>query len=142
MTQAVIFHSKIYGHPFVKKNCQKIIYHKYLKRNIAVYTTNYTGWANDAMMQLGRTNRSGRLVKKIDSPIDKPIILKCHFYVQDNRRCDISALYEGIQDILVKCQILKDDNWKIVQGHDGSRVFVDKENPRIELWILEEVATT
>jgi Holliday junction resolvase RusA-like endonuclease len=92
------------------------------------------------MMQLGLSSRGKwRVVKDRPEGIDFPVIMKCHFYVKDNIRRDMSALYEGIQDVLVEAKVLKDDNFKIIAGHDGSRVFIDKENPRIELW-LQEVA--
>ena len=38
-------------------------------------------------------------------------------------------------DILVYYGILKDDNFMIVAGHDGSRVKVDRVNPRTEIFI-------
>jgi len=44
-------------------------------------------------------------------------------------------LLEAIQDILVKYDILKDDNSKIVASTDGSRVLYDKQNPRTEIYI-------
>jgi Holliday junction resolvase RusA-like endonuclease len=135
-----IFHIVIYGNPYIKKNSQRTIWHKYLKRIIVVYSANYTAWRKDSLMQLG-LNNNGAWTKNFQKPdgIDYPINLKCHFYVKDNIRRDMSALYEGIQDVLVEAKVLKDDNFKIIAGHDGSRVFVDKENPRIELW-LQEVA--
>ena len=75
--------------------------------------------------------------EKRRSPFEMPMILKCHFYIQQNRRTDLSNLLEGDQDLLVEAEIIKDDNFNIIIGHDGSRVFVDKENPRIELWLQE-----
>lgn len=48
---------------------------------------------------------------------------------------DLSALYEGIQDTLVELNVLSDDNYSIVASHDGSGVYVDKKNPRMEITI-------
>ena len=48
---------------------------------------------------------------------------------------DLSALYEGIQDELVAHKVIKDDNCWIVRSHDGSEVFHDKNNPRMEITI-------
>lgn len=126
-----ILHLVLYGHPYTKKNAQRTIFHKYLKRNIVVYTANYTAWKNDCMKQL-------QYKPKLKLEIDYPIILKLHFYVKDARLRDISNFYEGIQDFLVEAGVLKDDNYKIISGHDGSRMFIDKEHPRIELWIIKE----
>ena len=133
-----IFHKTIIGNPYIKKNSQRTIFHKYLKRYVVIYSAKYKSWEKDSLKQLGYS-KNGKFIKQGIDNIDFPIILKCHFYCQDNRKRDLSALYEGIQDVLVKAEILKDDNFKIIIGHDGSRCFVDKENPRIELWILEEV---
>ena len=37
--------------------------------------------------------------------------------------------------MLVKAGVLEDDNRNIIAAHDGSRVYWDKEHPRIEIWI-------
>lgn len=53
-----------------------------------------------------------------------------------NQTIDMSALYEGIQDVLVEVGVLKDDsalNDPILVGHDGSRVHLDRDNPRMEV---------
>jgi Holliday junction resolvase RusA-like endonuclease len=126
----------LYGQPYIKKNNQRTIWHKTLKRTIVVYPAAYTAWRKDALMQLGLC-RNGYWQKKIDKPIDFPIIMKAHFYNKTKHRRDLSAMYEGIQDILVEAGILEDDNCNIIIGHDGSRMFYDKENPRIELWLLK-----
>lgn len=38
-------------------------------------------------------------------------------------------------DILVEAGLILDDNYKILAAHDGSRVLVDKSNPRTEIEI-------
>ena len=50
-------------------------------------------------------------------------------------KVDLSALYEGIQDVLVELNVLTDDNYLIVASHDGSGVSIDRENPRMEIEI-------
>lgn len=44
-------------------------------------------------------------------------------------------MYEGIADCLVSAGVLSDDNCSVVCGHDGSRIFYDKRNPRTEITI-------
>jgi Holliday junction resolvase RusA-like endonuclease len=132
-----IYHKTIIGKFYAKKNSSHSFWHKYSGKMIHTVDANYAGWEKDAKMQLGY-NR-GHIKKTLKKPIDYPIILKCHFYNYDKRKRDLSNYLEGIQDLLVEMEILKDDNYKIVIGHDGSRMFTDKENPRIEFWILEEV---
>lgn len=70
-------------------------------------------------------------------PIDYPVTVQCIFYRKDRVRCDLTNLLEAIDDILVKYKILADDNFNIIISHDGSRVCIDKENPRTEICIYE-----
>lgn len=67
--------------------------------------------------------------------IDEPINLKAIFYREANYKSDLVNYMQALQDVLVKAGILKDDNVKIVQSIDGSRVLTDKESPRIEVTI-------
>ena len=73
---------------------------------------------------------AGWFLKKIPSPISEPVNVKCIFYRKDRTRCDLTNLLEAIDDILVKYKILADDNFNIIVSHDGSRVLIDKDNPR------------
>ena len=49
--------------------------------------------------------------------------------------------YEQMLEVLnatkMQSQKLKDDNYKILTSHDGSRVMVDKDNPRTEVEITK-----
>lgn len=67
--------------------------------------------------------------------IDYPVNVKAHFYMKTKRRVDLTNLLEALDDVLVKGGMLLDDNYKIIASHDGSRVFFDKNNPRIEVEI-------
>ena len=58
--------------------------------------------------------------------------------MKTKRKCDLTNLLEAIDDILTHYGVIADDNYSIVAAHDGSRVFVDKQNPRTEV-IIEEV---
>lgn len=44
-------------------------------------------------------------------------------------------LINAIDDILVKYGVFEDDNYTIIESHDGSRIYVDAENPRTEVYI-------
>jgi hypothetical protein len=39
--------------------------------------------------------------------------------------------------MLVKAEVVQDDNRNIIAGHDGSRVYYNKENPHIEVNITK-----
>ncbi len=119
----------ISGHPYVKKSNMKLVMRG--RKLVRIPTPNYQQWAIQAQRQI----RNQMTVK---DPIDFPINLQCHFFVRTRGVVDLSALYEGIQDELVKCGVLKDDNYKIVASHDGSGVFVDPENPRMIITITRK----
>jgi len=68
--------------------------------------------------------------------INQPCNIECRYFRADHRRVDLTNLLQSTDDILVHYGVLADDNSKIVAGHDGSRVFYDKENPRTELIII------
>lgn len=67
--------------------------------------------------------------------IKEPVNVQCLFYMPDRRKCDLTNLEEAVDDILVKARLLADDNYTIVESHDGSRVLYDKDNPRTEIHI-------
>lgn len=67
---------------------------------------------------------------KLEQPIDYPITLKCTFYMQTRRKCDITNLLQAICDIMVKYKVISDDNYNIIASFDGTRAYYDKENPR------------
>lgn len=72
--------------------------------------------------------------------INYPVNVKAVFYVRTARRVDITNLLSALHDVLVKARVLKDDSSlspKIVVGVDGSRVLVDRKNPRTEVEITE-----
>ena len=116
----------ITGNPYVKKSNQRVVLRN--NRSIKIDTPSYKQWRRDALWQLSA-------LKKPSEPIDFPVNLKCIFYKKTHGAVDLSALYEGIQDVLVEVGVLADDNFRIVAGHDGSRCFVDPDNPRMEITI-------
>lgn len=124
----ILFSYLVSGQPIVKKNTQKVV--RVRGRTFVAYSPQYKEWLHRAMDELA-------LQRRPEQPIDRPIILMCTFFVQTLRVVDLSALYEGIQDTLVKMEILKDDNAWILIGHDGSRVVLDRVNPRTEVSIIE-----
>lgn len=77
------------------------------------------------------------LKDKTFMPIEYPINLKCIFYKDKDFRADLCGYLQAIMDALVKAEFIKDDNHKIVVSTDGSRVKLDRKNPRIEITITE-----
>lgn len=69
--------------------------------------------------------------------INYPINMKCLFYMDVHRKVDLCNLLNAVDDSMVKSGLIIDDNRDIIASHDGSRVFFDKNNPRIEITITE-----
>ena len=113
--------------PRSKKNSQQIIINPRTKRPIIIQSKLYTNFEREC----------GLYLKKYKSNIDYSINLKIEFYVPDKRRRDIANYIEAIQDILVKYEVLKDDNYNIIYSLDGTRLYVDKEKPRVEIEITK-----
>ena len=70
--------------------------------------------------------------------IDYPINLQVVFYVETKRRIDLPNLLNAVDDAMVKAELILDDNRDIIASHDGSRVYHDKFNPRIEIEITKQ----
>lgn len=74
----------------------------------------------------------------LESPIDFPINLECHYYLETRRKCDLTNLLQATCDILVKYKVISDDNYSIVASVDGTKAQYDKENPRTEIYITKK----
>lgn len=70
--------------------------------------------------------------------IDYPINLQAVFYVETKRKIDLPNLLNAVDDAMVKSELILDDNRDIIASHDGSRVYHDKFNPRIEIEITKQ----
>jgi Holliday junction resolvase RusA-like endonuclease len=81
--------------------------------------------------------QSKQYIPKLSSPINTPINLKCTYYMQTKRKCDLVNLLQATCDILVKYKVLEDDNYSIIYSFDGSSVSYDKDNPRVEIDITK-----
>lgn len=111
--------------PKTKKNHQQIIICK--GRPMVIPSKQYKDYEKQALNYL------------LFNPtcVDYAVNVEAHFYLSTRRKCDLVNLLQALDDILVTAGILKDDNYTIIQSHDGSRVFYDKENPRTEVIIKE-----
>lgn len=74
-------------------------------------------------------------IPQIEEPINYPVNVKCLFYLPTKRRADLVNYLECIDDVLVKYKILEDDNYNIIQSHDGSRMCYFKDYPHTEVYI-------
>lgn len=118
----------IYGNPVTKKNSQRILYKftKFGRKTPFIAPSKaYVDYETDCLRQ----------IKRPHSPISARVNVRCVYYMKTARRVDLANLIEATTDILVKARVLEDDNSKIVAAHDGSRVELDRKNPRAEIEI-------
>lgn len=99
-----------------KKNSQQIMINKRTGKRFIRQSNLYLNFEYECMFYL----------EKYKLNIDYPINLKCTFIVPDKRKRDLINLLEAIQDILVKYGVIADDNYKIVNNVDGSRIIYKK----------------
>lgn len=118
----------INGNPITKKNHSQII--KVGNRRMLVPSKQYNAYERDFITQcikLGVNNKK----------LSKRLNIACIYYMQTRRKVDLTNLLSATMDCLVKAKVIEDDNCKIAYSHDGSRVFYDKDNPRVEITISE-----
>lgn len=121
-----VYKAKIPLNPRTKKNSQRIVKNKKTGKQMILPDTKYKEYEKEAGWFIRNPKQK---------PIDYPVNVKCLFYRENEIRCDLTNLLEAIDDILVKYGVLADDKFKIIAGHDGSRVFIDRDNPRTEIEI-------
>lgn len=109
--------------PVSKKNSMRIATNRATGRPILLQSKNYLEYEKAA----------GYFLKPLG--IDYPVNVKANFYTKTRRRVDLTNLENAIADVLVKYNVLTDDNRNIIYSMDGSRVFYDKKNPRTEIEI-------
>ena len=112
--------------PITKKNSQRILRNRYTGKMFIAPSEQYEQYEQKALW----------LIPKRET-INKPVNVKCLFYMPTKRKCDLTNLLEAVDDILVKARVLADDNYTIIESHNGSRVLYDKKNPRTEIYISE-----
>lgn len=108
--------------PTTKKNSSEIITVK--SRSILIPSRKYRQYEKDCAYFLKGKKAPAGLLN-----------IQAHYYRETMRTVDITNLHGALHDVLVKYEVIEDDNYKIVGGTDGSRIFFDKKNPRTEITI-------
>lgn len=114
--------------PATKKNSGQIIQVK--GRSILIPSKQYKQFEKACLPYL-------KQVKDTAGVINYPVNVQCIFFTETKRKIDLPNLLNAIDDAMVKSELLIDDNRDIISAHDGSRVFHDKFNPRIEIIITK-----
>lgn len=117
--------------PITKKNHQQIVNNPKTGKPFIIPSRQYKEYEKNAMWFIPRPQK----------PIGEPVNVRCLFFLPTRRKGDLTNYLEAIDDVMVKGGLLEDDNYTIIQSHDGSRVLYDKNNPRTEILItsVEEV---
>ncbi len=110
--------------PATKKNSRQIVMRG--KYPVLLPSKQYQKFEKECLPYL-------RHVKDTVGIINYPVNIECLFYTETKRKIDLTNLLNAIDDAMVKSGLILDDNRDIIAAHDGSRVFHDKFNPRIEV---------
>lgn len=110
--------------PVSKKNSQQILTNKKTGRSFISPSKAYKDYEKSALWYIPR-----------GKTINVPVSVKCLFYMPTLRACDLTNLLEAVDDVLVEAGLIADDNYTIINNHDGSRVLYSKERPRTEVYI-------
>lgn len=130
---------KITGHPVSKKNSLQMAVNKTTGQKFPVQSAAYKKYEKLAK----------HCLKPMGEPIDYPINLKVTYWLKKNKdgsipktKVDLTNLLNATCDVLVKYNILADDNCQIVASLDGTRVIYtsDEEYTEIEIFGLEGFA--
>ena len=92
--------------PVTKKNHGQLV--RRGNRSYMLPSKPYQQYASDCHYYLYKYRRA--------EPINTPISLKCLFFVNHKRKCDLTNFLQAIQDILVDYNIIEDDNYNIVKA--------------------------
>ena len=114
------------GRPITKKNHSRIVTQG--NRRLLIPSQQYEQYEIDCLWQVP---------PKAKQRIDFPVNMQCVYFMPTKRAVDLVNLLEATCDILVNAGVLADDNCSIIAAHDGSRVFYDKKNPRVEITITQ-----
>lgn len=112
------------GAPRTKKNHQQILRNR-SGRPFVAPSKDFLLYQEKCLWQIRTPHRA----------ISEAVNVRCVYYMPDHRRVDLTNLLEATDDILVKAGVLGDDCSTIVAAHDGSRVLLDRKNPRVEIEI-------
>lgn len=117
----------ILGRPYTKKNHQRIIRVK--GRPVIMQATTAQGWEASAVAQL----RSQRPISRgFWQAASVPVSLRALVY-RDRKVGDLGNYLAAVCDALERAGVVEND--RLIQSFDGSRLLIDRKNPRIELEI-------
>lgn len=87
-------------------------------------SSKYTAWHKDASLQIKGAEK-----------IPNGSFISLHFFMPDNRRTDLSNKAESVMDLLVDNGIIEDDCWQVIPILSLKGCGIDRENPRVEIYV-------
>lgn len=120
----------VWGSPRTKKTSNRLVVAGHRTRILP--SKAWERWVKTAPILRG-TNRDEPVRQVLGVP-DKPYNVCATFY-RDARRGDAIGFYQGLADLLEKRGVISDD--KFFVSWDGSRLEIDRENPRVEVTLTE-----
>jgi Holliday junction resolvase RusA-like endonuclease len=114
----------ILGPPRTKKNSMQMVGTGTRDRPRLLQSKAAMEWADSAVLQL-RSQRRGAL------PWQEPTNLMALVYQDAARQADLGNYLAAICDALQKAGVVFND--KYIRGFDGSRIYIDRRNPRVEI---------
>ena len=120
------------GRPITKKNSQIPIKTK-SGAFFIIQSKQYRAYEKECLWQIIAQKH---LHPELSETITGRLHLKALYYMPDKRLPDLLNLLQATADIVEKARVI--DNDKNIVSFDGSRIMeVDKENPRVEIYIEE-----
>jgi Holliday junction resolvase RusA-like endonuclease len=117
----------IKGPPRTKKTSNRVL--RFGRFNKVVPSEAWCAFRDLAVPQLTRQ------LEEIDAyTISTPITVNAQIY-RDARRGDLVGYLTSIADVLEEAAVVSDD--VVIESWDGSRMCLDRENPRIEIEISD-----
>ena len=123
--------------PRTKKNHMQLITLKN-GRPLLVPSKQYKEFEKEVLNYIAENPLIIKSNEEFTLPIKDRINFKCKFYKYRDYKADLVGYLQAIQDALVKAGVLYDDNHKIIESTNGSKVLLDKDNPRIEIEITRK----
>lgn len=120
------------GAPRTKKNSQQLVQNNGVR--FVIPSAAWKSWLKQAVVLVNGQELGRKLPHAL---VTSNVNCKARFF-RDALRGDACGYYQGIADLLQKRQVLFDD--KQIVSWDGSRLDIDRDNPRTEIELETDLA--
>jgi Holliday junction resolvase RusA-like endonuclease len=128
--QPTAYQLTIYSKTFpTKKNSKQAVFRK--GRTMILSSPEYSAWEKMASITVLAWMQEQKVKHKAKFPLEHAA-LSVIFYFPDSRRRDLSNCVEGLNDVLVSRQVIKDDCWSVLNPI-SVKGRISKSKPRIEV---------